>query len=492
MLEIFQEAHVAHLQADAPGTGVGHVAIVESSGRGPSPVAVTKEGGEVAAGRDGGHALGAVLGIAVVTGSIPAEYAGGTPVHLVLDQSLGNPALAAGVEALIVAVAITDRAAAHAFQEAVVEVDFDVQRIPEAQLDRNAGPEGAGIGMAASKIAIGTPAVAVLVAVQHVGCAIVVVTAEGILADDTVHDPGRGLYAVKGQGQGQGEEVHVVEVSGLVVVVAAPICSIVVIVGTGPEAGQTHIFGELIGEGYGSHIVVQDGRATGGIGHGHALQAHAELEIGVRHGPVDVGALYFDDLGVGTKGTAAAGLAPGGVTDFEEDCAGQALGGHGIDLQADTLGSRELVIVVHFFHLPIAFTGFIDQAAFATGKAHQPLAGSLEVDGLSAIGCREDKACSQNKSHKTFHWDPPQKNDNAFIVKGCSLSLQEKLLSWQVFFFSRALVAGFCKTGAKNRSTRAGSAQCHCSLSEPCRSKKGAARTVSRTCIEWACVCRSA
>ena len=180
---------------------------------------------------------------------------------------------------------------------------------------------------------------------------------------------------------------------------------VVVVVRTGPHGGQGHVFVELVAGGDSSHIVIQDGGTTGHVGQLDALDTHAELEVGVGHHPVDVGVLQFHDPLVSTKGATIAVLAPIGVTDFEEHGTGQGFGSHGVQLQAQTLGSTEdiigisgLVVVAGLVVLDVAHQG-----AVTGGEAHQPLAFGLEINSAGAGSGTQQHARSKSEGHQLFH-----------------------------------------------------------------------------------------
>ena len=310
-------------QTDTPGTGVAHVAVIQAVGSGPAVVAVAHEGHEIATGGDAGHTLGTVLHVAVVTGSIPAEDAGGTPIHLVFHQGLDQPAFTLGVAHAEVGIrAITfGLIAAHGFHVTVVDVQLDIQRIPQGQGDGQTGPEHGTVSLAGS----GLIKIELITAVGVTGIGSGGGQGIGVGTSHAVHGPGGHLHAVEGQGHHQGEQVHVV-----MVVHAIRARRVVVVVRTGPHGGQGHVFVELVAGGDGSHVVIQDGGTTGHVRQLDALDTHAELEVGVGHHPVDVGVLHFHDLLVSTKGATIAVLAPVGVTDFEEHGTGQGFGSHGV------------------------------------------------------------------------------------------------------------------------------------------------------------------
>ena len=72
-----------------------------------------------------------------------------------------------------------------------------------------------------------------------------------------------------------------------------------------------------------SGVGVHDGGTTGLVGQGHALDAHAEFQVGLRHHPVNVGAFDLDGIGAVSAQSAAAHAGsigtPDLVADFKED-----------------------------------------------------------------------------------------------------------------------------------------------------------------------------
>ena len=238
---------------------------------------------------------------------------------------------------------------------------------------------------------------------MHVAEAVVVVVADGVLANDAVGNPGSDIDAVEGQRQGEGEDIDVVKEIGLGDGGAAEgfavRCGVVVVVvGAGPDEGQANVFVELVAGGDAGAVVVEDGRAAGKVGQNNALNAHADLKVGFRGHPVDVGALQFDDPAVGAEGAALIGLAPGGVADFKVHRAGEGFGSHGVQLQADALAGGEGVVVGKL--LPAA-TG--DEAALGEAEAHEPLAIGLEIYSRRFAGAADGEAGSQSESHKLLH-----------------------------------------------------------------------------------------
>ena len=381
-------------QTDTPGTGIGQIAVIQAAGRGPAVVAVAHEGHEVAATGNGGHALGTVLDVAVVTGSIPAEDAGGTPIHLVFHQGLDQPAFTLGVaHAGTGAVVAIGSVTAHGFHVTVVDVQLDVQRIPQGQGDGQTGPEHGTVSLAGSGISH---------AVGGRNGTGVGPHGQGSLAVGTghaVHGPGGHLHAVEGQGHHQGEQVHVV-----LVIRTIRASSVVIVVRTGPESGQAHVLVELVAGHHAGHVVIKDGGTTGHVGQLDALDTHAELEVGIGHHPVDVGVLQFHHGAVSAQSAAAFGIAPHLVTNFEEHGTGQGFGSHGVQLQADTLGSGEDVVGVSgaVVVAPLSLR-MADQGTVTGGEAHQPLAFGLEINSAGAGSGTQQHTRSKSEGHQLFH-----------------------------------------------------------------------------------------
>ena len=94
-----------------------------------------------------------------------------------------------------------------------------------------------------------------------------------------------------------------------------------------------------------------------------------------------------------------------GITDFEEHGTGQGFGSHGVQLQADTLGSTEdvigisgLVVVAGLVGLGVAHQGTV-----TGGEAHQPLAFGLEINSAGAGSGAQQHARSKSEGHQLFH-----------------------------------------------------------------------------------------
>jgi len=233
---------------------------------------------------------------------------------------------------------------------------------------------------------------------------IVVAGTERVGADGTVHGPGGHLHAVKRHGHQQGEQVHVVHVVVVGTTVVGGV-GVVVVVRTRPQGGQAHVLVELVGGGHGSHVVIQDAVGVGGkAGQRHALDAHADLQVGLGHDPVDISVLHFHNLAVGTEGAALVRSAPHLVADFKEHGAGQGFGSHGVHLQAHALGGFKLVLAV----FAVASGGIAagEGAVLAVIKAHDPLTFGLEIDGAGARGSAKHQTGRQQKSSDLFHGYP--------------------------------------------------------------------------------------
>ena len=226
-------------------------------------------------------------------------------------------------------------------------------------------------------------------------------------AQSGVHDPGGHLHAVEGQGQQHSEHVHVVHVVVVLLVVLAHV-AVVVVVGTSPESGQGHVFVELVVQGDGGHVIVEDLGSIGGEGRqSQALDTHADLQVGLRHHPVDVGALQFHHaVVVSTQGATGLVLAPNLVADFEEHGTGQGFGSHGVQLQANALAGFELVFILEAG--VVGSLALAEVIVHAVVERHDPLALGLEVDSVGAGSSTQHHSGSQSESHKLLH-------DNTFL-----------------------------------------------------------------------------
>ena len=233
-------------------------------------------------------------------------------------------------------------------------------------------------------------------------------------AHSGVHDPGGHLHAVEGQGQQHGEHVHVVHVVCPPLAGVRALVTVVVVIGTSPESGQAHIFVELVVQADGGHVIVKDLGGIGGEGgQSEALDTHADLQIGLGHHPVDVGALQFHDLAVSAQSAAVAlavALTPKLVAHFEEHGAGQGFGSHGVQLQADALHGFKFIFLVTVA-LETGISGGLavtEVAVHAIVEIHDPLALGLEVDSVGAGSGTQHHGGGQSESHKLLH-------DNTFL-----------------------------------------------------------------------------
>ena len=226
-------------------------------------------------------------------------------------------------------------------------------------------------------------------------------------AQSGVHDPGGHLHAVEGQGQQHSEHVHVVHVVVVLLVVLAHV-AVVVVVRTSPESGQGHVFVELVVQGDGGHVIIEDLGSIGGEGRqSQALDTHADLQVGLGHHPVDVGALQFHHaVIVSTQGATGLVLAPNLVADFEEHGTGQGFGSHGVQLQANTLAGFELVFIL--VTRVVGSLALAKVIVHAVVERHDPLALGLEVDSVGAGSSTQHHSGSQSESHKLLH-------DNTFL-----------------------------------------------------------------------------
>ncbi|MPL57192.1 hypothetical protein SDC9_02690 [bioreactor metagenome] len=323
--EPVEEADVADLRAKAPGASVGQGLVHEVDVGAPAEVAIAHEGREVAVSTYGRQALGTVLDVAVVAGSVPAEHAGHAPVELVFHKGLGQPALTLGaaVDHIIGVVAAHHVEAAHLFDKAVVGVEFNVPGFQSRNLNRQASPEhGAvflgGIGHAGHVEAVArTDLVQIGVEGGGGGAIIEPIVGESaklasVAAHHAGHDPWGDADAVKGQGHAQGKQVHVIKITGLVVAdhVVVGAALIVVVEGAHPQGGEAHVFVKGIVANHSGSLGVKHRRAASGVGQGQILQAHLELEIGLRNRPLHVGLGHAHQGAVRTKGGTLTGSAP--------------------------------------------------------------------------------------------------------------------------------------------------------------------------------------
>ncbi len=332
VLQLVHEAQVADAQADAPGAR--HGAADEAVSVAAGTAAVKGVGGKGIAhfvnGRVG-KAFRAVPQVVVIAGCVPADDAGDAPVQLVFQQYRGQPAAAAGG-----AVVVGDGA--------VVEVPGQAEGIEGRDLAGQAGPEGRAVAgeLVAVETVIERRQVGHEIAVGDVG-QVAVLRAEGIGADHAAHDPGRDAGTFKGERQHKPEKVHVIHeillVVGRIVVAAEKI----VVVGTGPEGGEAHIVIEGVAGRDAGHVGTHDLGVRGKSGQVDGLDAHAQLQIGLRNTPVDIGMLEADHVGVRSQLTACGGLAPAVLADLEVHRAGKVIGSNGIQLDAPALQGFEVV-----------------------------------------------------------------------------------------------------------------------------------------------------
>ena len=182
----------------------------------------------------------------------------------------------------------------------------------------------------------------------------------------------------------------------------------VVVVGAGPQGGQSHVFIELVVQADGGHVIVEDLGGIGGeAGQSDALDTHADLEVGLGHHPVDVGTLQFHNALVSAQSAAGAVLAPNLVTDFEEHGTGQGFGSHGVQLQANTLTGFELIFTLVTGAGTAVLVG-TEIGMLTIVKRRDPLALGLEVDSVGAGSHAHHHSGSQSESHKLLH-------DNTFL-----------------------------------------------------------------------------
>ena len=417
MLEVVHKAHVPDLQTQAPGTRIAQRAEVVKGGSSTPGIraAVAQHGGEVAVGGNGRHALGTVFGVAVVARTIPAEDAGHAPVHLVFHQSLGQPALALGAAAFsghghAVIAALPCVVTAHALHITVVEVHFDVQRIPGGDGERQAGPEHGTIGLAGVAEAARIIIEARIGRQGVIGIAVgkafrIVCEFCGILTLHAEHGPGGDFKTVQRHRDHQAKKVHVVKVVALVIAVIGD-AHVIVVEGAHPERGQANSLIELVGGHHARHRSIHNCGTAGLVGQNDLMQAHAHLEIGLGHHPVNIGLTDPDLIGtVRPESPTGFCVAPFLIADLELDRTGQGFRGHRIQLQADTLTRAERIIVVDF-RFSSQIPCMADEVVVAHAEAHQPLPLGLEVDGRRARGRAQQHARCQQQCQNLFHLPP--------------------------------------------------------------------------------------
>ena len=225
------------------------------------------------------------------------------------------------------------------------------------------------------------------------------VAVEAVGTDACIHGPGRQAETVEGQGQQQGRHVHVVHVVPAATVVAVALE--IVIVQTRPQTGEGHVLVDLPAGRDAGGVITPHLAAGGHAGQCDALQAHAHLDVGIRHHPVQPGVLDFHHRAVGAQGTAGGALAPDLVAHFKDDGTGKAFRGHGVQLQTQALAGLEVVLVALLVtgHAVAAGEG----AMLAVIKGHDPLAADLEVDGLGHARGGKQQAGGQEERCDLFH-----------------------------------------------------------------------------------------
>ena len=363
MLEVFHKAHVLHAGADAPGAG--H-AVAQLAFTGNVGIAVKGEVGEavvIVVHAQAGHALGTVGRVAVVAGTVPAVQTGNAPIHLVFEEQGGQPAL-------------TVQAAVVILHGTVVEIPGNAEGIPHGHFAGQAGPPGGAVGIQllviktavlvtgsthwehpGGGILIGGTGHIEIVATVGVIILVVLLLRKGIRTDGGHHAPGGHFHAVKGQGQQQSENIHIVHVVGFIALVVAILIPAfeIIVKGASPQSGEAHVFVELVAGDHTGHVVIEHVAAGGHAGQGHALNAHAHLQVGLGHHPVDIGVLQLHHVVTvrAQRTTVLAVFAPGLGADFKEDRAGQGFRSHGIQLQAHALLGFEFVFAAFAFRTAV-------------------------------------------------------------------------------------------------------------------------------------------
>ena len=433
MLEVFHEADVRHLEPQAPGTGIGHLLVLQAAA---VMDVVAHDGREHAVGAQAGQTLGTVLDVAVVTAAVPAEDAGPAPVRLVFHKGLGQPALPLCAAAYRVHAAFQGIVAAHAFHIAVVELELDVPGIEGRDGHGQTGPEQAAVHLVGIEVrkAAGPGGGYAEGIGPHAGHGVAVVpdlgAVEGVLAADAVQHPGGHLETFKTHGQGQAPDVHVVEIVGIA------LGAVVVVEGAQPEGRKPHGFRELPGGHDPGHIqVARDGRVACLGGQGQVLQAHADLQAGVGHLPVHEGHADLDGRGaVGPQGAAAGLLAPLDMADLEMHAAGQALRGDSIHLEADAGTAVHDIIAVGL----VPADGF-DEVPLRQAHAHLPDTFGLEVDGLG-IGGSQRHGGGDKENGKLLHPSSPLSSDTRECL---------------IFYLIKTVCYNFTWTSGKMRTKKA-------------------------------------
>jgi len=232
----------------------------------------------------------------------------------------------------------------------------------------------------------------------------VIQAAQGVFTAHAVHGPGGDFNTVKTQGHGEHEQIKVVEVVGLFragIAIAVDKRAVKVVVDRArPHKGEAHIFVELVVGGQGCNIAVHNGGAASHVGQGGGLEAHAHAGVSLRDQPVDVGVFNLDlVVPVSAESCAIARFAPMLVANFKIHRAGQSFGGHGVQLEADALGSAKLVFGIGFGLGSVSISGVLGEDAFAHAKTNQPFALGLEVNGLGPPGHAHQHACCKQCDH---------------------------------------------------------------------------------------------
>ena len=414
MLEVFNEGEVLHAETDAPGTS--H-AVAEGAFTGDVGVAVEGKVGKVVIGHAGGQgrqALGAVAKVVVVTGSVPADDAGGAPVKLVLNEQGSHPASAVQT-GFVVAHAASGEVESHT--EGIPVGDVAGHASPPsgavfAELDVMDGPAIGANDTEGRKHALTELADAGSPDIRIAAGEVVFTHAVSVRADTGEHAPGSDLHAIEGQRNEEAAEVDVVHV-GLVVALIAVlvVAGEVVVVRTGPESGGADVLVELVGQSDTGHIIAEGLGALQHKGRSlDALDTHTDLKVGVRNHPVDVGTLHFDRHAVSAHGAAGtlafsalASAAPGGVADFKVHGAGESFRSDSVQLQADTLTGFKFVFLIVVAGLAVAAG---EVAVLTIIKAHDPLALRLEIDSVGA-GRHTKHETSRDKECGEFLHDKP-------------------------------------------------------------------------------------
>ena len=210
---------------------------------------------------------------------------------------------------------------------------------------------------------------------------------ETVLPDDAAHAPRGYLHAVKGQRHGQADEVQ------RVVGVVLRHFGIIVVRGAQPEQVRTHVFSELVADGDARAVSVEDrGTDAGKVRQRILLEAHANLDVGLRDNPVHIAVTDLHFLAVRAKGRALSGLAPVLVADFEEHHALQGFRSDHVDLGTQTGSGTHIIVAVMLFKI-------------AVGERYTvlPQARHLEVDRLRGGSCAKNQTGGQQKRHQSLH-----------------------------------------------------------------------------------------